>query len=95
MNEAAFFESGDNFDGPARGGLDPLREGGGVARVAHGAGSDDPDFICDMQLDGLVEALERLDGGGHRVRRDIAGLEDTFAEPSHFTIFMQSFKLVL
>src|SRR6202007_638127 len=76
MNEAAFFQAGDNFDSPPGRGFNPGAKGLRVASGAGGAGGDDTYAVNDVLLHSFMEALERLDGVGHRLRRDDARLED-------------------
>ncbi len=59
MDEAALFQTGNDFDLPAGGRFDPCGESGAVAGVAHGGGGNDTDLIDHVKLDGFLEALER------------------------------------
>jgi hypothetical protein len=95
MDEAALFKAGDDFNSPSGGGFDPGTEGLRVARVARRAGRDDTYAVDNMLLHGLVEALEGLDGVGHGLRRDDAGLKDTFAEARDLAVLVQCFEMVL
>ena len=95
MDQPAFLKAGDDLDVPSGGAADPLGEGLRIARVAHGAGGDDPDLVGDVQLHGLVEAFEGLDGGRHGVGGDHAGLKDALAQASDLAILMQGAQLVI
>jgi len=94
VDEAAFFEAGDDFERPAGFGFDPGLKGGAVAGVAHGGGGDDASLVDSVGLDGALETLQGLDGLGHGLGRDEAGLEDAGAEAGDFAVFMQGAQLV-
>ena len=95
VNQPSLFESGDDLEIPASGRLDPLREGGRVARVAAGRRGDHPDLIDYVELDRFVKALERLDGAGHGFGRDHTGLEDALAEPGNLAVLVQRLQLAV
>ena len=69
MDEAAFFEAGDDVDRPSGGRSHPLQKCLRVARIAQGAGGDDADRIRAQTLRSAVKAAENLDGFRHRFGR--------------------------
>src|SRR5579862_5552129 len=92
MNQARFCYSGDDFDAPARRGMNPLEKRLRVARISQRTGGDDPDIIGDYLLRRAMESPEHLHGFGHRVRREKSRTEDPFAEPGHPRVLINSPK---
>src|SRR5579872_1946198 len=75
MDEAPFFEAGDDFELPSRGGAQPLSEHTGILRITHRAGGHDADAVGIELADGPAEPLDHLDGMCHRVWVERAGAE--------------------
>ena len=94
VNEAAFFEAGDDLHLPAGFSFDPGLEGRAVAGVAHGGGGDDADAVSGMSLHGALKAFEGAEGGGHGFRGDEAGLEDAGAEARDLAVLVEGFELM-
>src|SRR5581483_1640856 len=60
MNQAGFFQPGDDLDVPARGRSDPLQEGSRITRVSQGTGSDNPDKFSARFLHCTVKPAQHL-----------------------------------
>jgi hypothetical protein len=88
MDEAAFFEAGDDVYRPSGGRPHPFQKSLRVAGIAQGTGGDDADGIRAQTLRGAVEAAEDLHGFRHRLRGQEVGAEHTFAEARDFAVFV-------
>ena len=93
VNQARFFQAGNDFDRPAGSRAYPLDKCLRIAGVAQGAGGDHADRVGDYLLRGAMEAAEDFDGFGHRLGSEEAGAEDAFAQPSDFAVFMDRAKM--
>ncbi len=89
MDEAAFFEAGDDLGLPSRGGAYPLEKGTTVAGIAQGSGGDNTDSIGSMILNSTVKALQHADGECHRLRIERAVSEYALAEARDLAVFVQ------
>ena len=94
MNQAAFFQAGDDLHVPAGLGLDPGLKCGGIARIAHGRGGHDADAVDAVRLHRALKTLERAQCGRHGFRRDEPGVEDAAAEAGDFAVFCERFEPV-
>ena len=92
VDEAAFFQSGDDFHFPAGRGAYPVEKRAAVARVAQGAGGDHAYPIGAVSLRSAVEAAQHAQRERHRLRIQRSVGENAFAQASHFAIFVQSFQ---
>src|SRR5208282_2463565 len=88
VNEARFFDAGDDFDAPSRGRANPLEKRLRIARVAQGAGGDHAHCVGDNLLRRAMKPAQNFHGFGHRFRREKSGAEDAFAQASDFAVFV-------
>ena len=89
MNQAAFFQAGDDFQLPSGGGAHPVEESAAVAGVAQSAGSDDPHAIDCIGLDGTMKAPQHAQRQRHGLRVECAISEDALAQTRDLAVFVQ------
>src|SRR5579863_4044991 len=92
MDQARFFEAGDNLNHPAGGGSHPFKEGLRIAGVAQCAGCDHADWVAYYLLCGPMKTAQHLDCFGHRLGREKPRTKHAFAQPSDLTIFVDRVK---
>ncbi len=92
VNQASLFQSGNNFDRPARRGAHPLQKGAGIAGIAQGRRGHHPHRIRHAFLYGTMEAPQHPHRLRHRLRRKQSAAEDAFAQASDFAVFVDFFQ---
>src|ERR1700722_8448417 len=93
VDQASFFQAGNDFDRPAGGRAYPLNKGLRVAGIAQGARGDPSDRIGDYLLGCAMKAAENFNGFRHRLRSKEAGAKDALAQTSHFAVFVNRAKM--
>src|SRR5580704_3445685 len=92
MDEAAFFQAGDDLDFPSGGGAHPVEEGAAVAGVAESAGCHHAHPIGSMSLCRAMEPPQHSHGVCHGLRVEDAVGENALAQARNFAIFVKSFE---
>src|SRR5512142_2275674 len=92
MNQAAFFQSRDDLDFPARGSAYPVEEGATVAGIAQRAGRNHTHFVARVRLCSTMKAPEHVQGMRHGLRVERAAGKDAFAQPRDLAIFVEGFE---
>ena len=89
MDEAAFFQSGDDLGFPAGGAAHPIQESAAVARVTQSAGRDYAHAVGGVSLHGAVKAPQHLQSVRHGLRIECAVGKDAFAETRDLAIVVE------
>ncbi len=92
VNQASFFQSGDDFDLPPGGRPNPLQKSLRIAGIAQCAGGDYAHWIGDYLLRGPMKAAQDLDGFSHRFGSEKAGTKDAFSQTRDFAVFVDGTK---
>jgi hypothetical protein len=92
MDEAGFFQAGNNFYFPTGSGSYPLQKRLGISRVSQRAGGDNPNRIGDHLLCGPMKPSQYLYRFGDRFGSKKAGTKYAFAQARHFTVFVNGAK---
>src|SRR5580700_3334103 len=93
VNQASFFQAGNDFDRPAGRGAYPLDKCLRVAGVAQGARGDHSDRVGDYLLGCAMKATEDFDGFRHRLGSKKAGAKDALSQTSNFAVFVDRAKM--
>ena len=89
MDEAPFFEAGDDFDVPSGGAFYPVGEFARIACVAHGAGRDHAHLAYAKFIACPAETLQHFHRRGDRPRGERSVAERPFTEARDLAVFMQ------
>jgi hypothetical protein len=88
VNEAGLFQSGNDFDRPARRRAYPLQKYAGITGIAQRRRGHHLDRIRPAFLYGPIEAPQHAHRLRHRLRRKQSAAEDAFAQASDLAIFV-------
>ena len=86
MNQAPFFEAGDDFHVPSRFGFHPGLEGCTVARVTHSRRGHYANLVNSVRLHGALEPLEGAQSRCHGLWSYQSGLEYARAQSRYLAI---------
>jgi len=94
MNQASFFNSGNNFDAPTGGRTDPFEKCSRISGIAQCAGGDDPHCVSAGFLSGAMKAAKDLYGESDGLWGKKSAAENRLTQAGDFAIFMDFEEVV-
>src|SRR5215469_11521566 len=88
MNQACFFEPGNNFNAPAGCRAHPFEECAGISGVAQCAGGDYTYGVCSGTLGSAMKSAQDLYRGGDCFGREKSAAEYGLAQACDLAIFV-------